>query len=275
MNYVEVDITANDAMLRDVITAELAEIGFESFTETEEGLKAYVQEELFNATQLETVLHALFPYNLPPYTVKVIEQQNWNEEWEKNYEPVVVDDFCVLRASFHPKPEGFELDILIDPKMSFGTGHHPTTVSVIRLMREIDFTGKTVFDFGCGTGVLSIVAALQGAKSITAIDIDEWSIENSQENFLKNGLTEFDLSARPIESFAGQAYDIVLANINKNIIIQSLPALQSISKPGTPILFSGFFTHDIEDIAEAAKPFGFTYIKHLSNNDWAAALFTR
>lgn len=275
MNYVEVDITANDAMLRDVITAELAEIGFESFTETEEGLKAYVQEELFNATQLETVLHALFPYNLPPYTVKVIEQQNWNEEWEKNYEPVVVDDFCVLRASFHPKPEGFELDILIDPKMSFGTGHHPTTVSVIRLMREIDFTGKTVFDFGCGTGVLSIVAALQGAKSITAIDIDEWSIENSQENFLKNGLTEFDLSARPIESFAGQTYDIVLANINKNIIIQSLPALQSISKPGTPILFSGFFTHDIEDIAEAAKPFGFTYIKHLSNNDWAAALFTR
>lgn len=275
MNYVEVELTTTDSVVRDIVTAELAELGFESFTESDEGLKAYVQEEEFDAQRLETMLHALFPHNKPPYKITVIEQQNWNEEWEKNYEPVMIDDFCCLRASFHPKPENVELDILIDPKMSFGTGHHPTTVSVIRLMRDLDFTSKTVFDYGCGTGVLSIVANKLGAKSITAIDIDEWSIENSEENFRKNGMEKFDLSAKPLDSFAGTEYDIILANINKNIIIQNLGNLAKISKPGTPILFSGFFTHDLADIAEAAVPHGFTYIKHISNNEWAAALFTR
>lgn len=275
MNYVEVELTTTDAVVRDIVTAELAEIGFESFTESEEGLKAYIQEGEFNAQHLETMLHALFPHNQPAYKVSVIAQQNWNEEWEKNYEPVVIDDFCCLRASFHPKPENVELDIIIDPKMSFGTGHHPTTVSVIRLMRDIDFAGKTVFDYGCGTGVLSIVADKLGAKSITAIDIDEWSIENSEENFRKNGMTEFNLSVKPLESFAGTEFDIILANINKNIITQSLGNLAKISKPGTPILFSGFFTHDLPDISAAAAPHGFTYIKHISNNEWAAALFTR
>jgi ribosomal protein L11 methyltransferase len=261
--------------VRVIFTADLAELGFESFTESDEGLKAYVQEEEFDAQRLETMLHALFPLNKPAYKVTVIEQQNWNEEWEKNYEPVMIDDFCCLRASFHAKPDNVELDILIDPKMSFGTGHHPTTVSVIRLMRDLDFTDKTVFDYGCGTGVLSIVADKLGAKSITAIDIDEWSIENSEENFRKNGMEKFDLSAKPLDSFAGTEYDIILANINKNIIIQNLGNLAKISKPGTPILFSGFFTHDLADIAEAAAPHGFTYIKHISNNEWAAALFTR
>lgn len=275
MNYVEVEISTTDSVVRDIVTAELAELGFESFTESEEGMKAYIQEGDFNAQHLDTMLRALFPHNMPDYRIAVIQQQNWNEEWEKNYDPVIIDDFCCLRASFHPKPENVELDILIDPKMSFGTGHHPTTVSVIRLMREIDFTGKTVFDYGCGTGVLSIVADKLGAKSITAIDIDEWSLENSEENFRKNGMEEFDLSTRPLESFAGTEYDIILANINKNIIIQSLGNLAKISKPGTPILFSGFFTHDLADISEAAAPHGFTYIKHISNNEWAAALFTR
>jgi ribosomal protein L11 methyltransferase len=275
MNYVEVELTTTDSVVRDIVTAELAELGFESFTESDEGLKAYVQEEEFDAQRLETMLHALFPHNKPAYKVTVIEQQNWNEEWEKNYELVMIDDFCCLRASFHAKPDNVELDILIDPKMSFGTGHHPTTVSVIRLMRDLDFTDKTVFDYGCGTGVLSIVADKLGAKSITAIDIDEWSIENSEENFRKNGMEKFDLSARPLASFAGTEYDIILANINKNIIIQNLGNLAKISKPGTPILFSGFFTHDLADIAEAAAPHGFTYIKHISNNEWAAALFTR
>jgi ribosomal protein L11 methyltransferase len=275
MNYVEVELTTTDSVVRDIVTAELAELGFESFTESDEGLKAYVQEEEFDAQRLETMLHALFPHNKPAYKVTVIEQQNWNEEWEKNYEPVMIDDFCCLRASFHAKPDNVELDILIDPKMSFGTGHHPTTVSVIRLMRDLDFTDKTVFDYGCGTGVLSIVADKLGAKSITAIDIDEWSIENSEENFRKNGMEKFDLSAKPLASFAGTEYDIILANINKNIIIQNLGNLAKISKPGTPILFSGFFTHDLADIAEAAAPHGFIYIKHISNNEWAAALFTR
>lgn len=275
MNYVEVEISTTDAVLRDIVTAELAEIGFESFTESEEGIKAYAQEAEFDGQRLETLLRAVFPHAMPTYKVQVIEQQNWNEEWEKNYEPVIIDDFCCLRASFHPKPEGVELDILIDPKMSFGTGHHPTTVSVIRLMRDFDFAGKTVFDYGCGTGVLSIVAHKLGAKSITAIDIDEWSLENSEENFRKNGMEEFDLSTRPLASFSNTQYDIILANINKNIILQSLADLAAISKPGTPILFSGFFTHDVPDISHAAAEYGFTYIKHISNNEWAAALYSR
>ncbi len=275
MNYVKVDIQTTDAVVRDILTAQLAEIGFESFTEDEQGMKAYVQESDFNAMRVETIIRALFPHNAPAFKAQVIEQKNWNEEWEKQYDPVMVDDFVCLRASFHPKAEGVEIDIVIDPKMSFGTGHHPTTVSVIKLMRELDFTDKTVFDFGCGTGVLSIVAHKLGAKFITAIDIDEWSIENSKENFLKNGLAEFDLSDKPISNFHGQNFDIILANINKNIIIQSLADLDKIAQPNTPILFSGFFTHDIEDIAEKALPFGFKYIKHISNNEWAAALFTR
>jgi len=275
MNYVEVYIQTTDAVVRDILTAELADIGFESFTEDEQSLKAYVQESEFNVMRIETMLRALFPHNTPVFTSQLIEQKNWNEEWEKQYDPVLIDDFVCLRASFHPKPEGVEMDIVIDPKMSFGTGHHPTTVSVIKLMRELDFTEKTVFDFGCGTGVLSIVANKLGAKAITAIDIDEWSIENSKENFLKNGLTVFDLSDKPISSFHGQHFDIILANINKNIIIQSLSNLTKIALPDTPILFSGFFIHDIEDIAEKALPYGFRYIKHISNNEWAAALFTR
>ncbi|UPT65303.1 MAG: 50S ribosomal protein L11 methyltransferase [Sphingobacteriales bacterium JAD_PAG50586_3] len=275
MNYVEVELITTDSVVRDIVTAEFAELGFESFTESDESLKAYIQEGEFDAQRLDTLLRAVFPHNMPDYKVAVIQQQNWNEEWEKNYDPVIIDDFCCLRASFHPKPESVELDILIDPKMSFGTGHHPTTVSVIRLMREIDFTAKTVFDYGCGTGVLSIVADKLGAKSITAIDIDEWSLENSEENFRKNGMEQFDLSTRPLDSFADTEYDIILANINKNIIIQSLSNLAKISKSGTPILFSGFFTHDLADISEAAAPHGFIYIKHISNNDWAAALFTR
>lgn len=275
MNYVELDIQIEDAVMRDVLTAELADLGFESFTEDEHGLKAYVQEDTFDAQRLDTLLNALFPHQTPVFKAEVIAQQNWNEEWEKQYEPVIIDDFCCLRASFHPKPDNVELDIVIDPKMSFGTGHHPTTVSVIRLMRQLDFQGKTVFDYGCGTGVLSIVAHLLGASSITAIDIDEWSIENSKENFLKNGLTEFDLSDKPLHSFVGNTYDIILANINKNIIIQSLPDLSAIAKEGTPILFSGFFVQDLADISEAAIPHGLKYIKHISSNDWAAALFTK
>lgn len=275
MNYVELDIKTTDAVMRDVLTAELADLGFESFTEDEQGLKAYVQENMFDGQRLDTMLNALYPHGKPNFTTQVIEQQNWNEEWEKQYEPVIIDDFVCLRASFHPKPNDVEIDIIIDPKMSFGTGHHPTTVSVIRLMRQLDFTGKTVFDYGCGTGVLSIVAHKLGAKSITAIDIDEWSIENSKENFLKNGLTKFDLSDKPLKSFAGKQYDIILANINKNIIIQSLADLAAISQPETPILFSGFFVQDLPDITEAGIKHGFRYVKHISNNDWAAALFTK
>lgn len=275
MNYVEVDIKTTDAVMRDVLTAELADLGFESFTEDEQGLKAYVQEDTFDAQRLDTLLNALYPHGKPDFIAQVIEQQNWNEEWEKQYEPVIIDDFCCLRASFHPKPDNVELDIVIDPKMSFGTGHHPTTVSVIKLMRQLDFTDKTVFDYGCGTGVLSIAAHLLGASSITAIDIDEWSIENSKENFSKNTLTEFDLSDKTLNSFKGKQYDVILANINKNIIIQSLADLASIAKEGTPILFSGFFVHDLTDISEAAIPHGLKYIKHISSNDWAAALFTK
>lgn len=276
MNYVEVDIHITDAVMRDVLTAELADIGFESFTEDEDVLKAYVQEDEFDAMRLETLLNALFPHNTPSFKTELIPQQNWNEEWEKQYEPVMIDgNFCCLRASFHPAPEGVTIDIIIDPKMSFGTGHHPTTVSMIKLMRQLDFKNKTVFDFGCGTGVLSIVAHKLGAKAITAIDIDEWSIENSKENFLKNGLTEFDLSDKPLKSFTKKKFDIILANINKNIIIQSLEDLDKIAQSGTPILFSGFFTHDLQDIVEKALPFGFKYIKHISNNEWAAALFSR
>jgi ribosomal protein L11 methyltransferase len=251
----------------DILIALLADLGFESFSTTDTGFDAYIQEEFDNEDDLKTIAFDDFTFS---FVRTVIPKTNWNEEWEKNFSPVYVDDLVCIRAHFHPKSESAKHDIIITPKMSFGTGHHDTTWLVSKTMFELDFKDKTVLDMGCGTGILAILAKQLGAGKVTGIDIDDWSIENSLENAEINQASEIgfkrgDATLLPTE----ETFDVILANINKNVLKKDLPSyFQSLKKNGS-LLLSGFFTADVEELKQLANGIGFTFEKSYHKNEWA------
>lgn len=274
MDYLEFKIKCLEEF-REILIAELSEIGFDSFLETEEGIEVYAPSDSFDRVAFEEVINA---YNKPAQ-ITVTEGQvakvNWNEEWEKNYDPIAVDDLVYVRASFHPAQEGFKHEIVINPKMSFGTGHHATTFQMLRLQGEIDHQGKRVLDVGSGTGILAIMAHLLGANEVEAFDIDDWCVENGNENFALNGLS-IQMSLGTIREIKPEGtYDIVLANINKNVLLDELEVYASLVKSGGNLLLSGFYTGDIADLMDVAEPLGFELVKTSEKNQWAALVLKK
>lgn len=270
MNYTEINIATTNLELKEVLIAELSEIGFEGFEETDIELKAFLPEENFE----EAALKLLVAKHNIAYTITTIPHQNWNELWESNFSPMTVDDFVGVRASFHEPIGNVEHEIIITPKMSFGTGHHATTYMMMDLMRGMNFKDTSVYDFGTGTGILAILAEKLGSKLILAVDYDDWCIENSIENSEANGCKSIEI-AKADNAQTGKKFDIVLANINKNIILANMTALSDDIEPNGYILLSGLLPEDENDILEAAKIQGWKHLVTVTKNNWIALKFTK
>lgn len=252
----------------EMLIALLSQQGFDGFVEEEEGLTAFIPEIHFDQAAFDTVMSK---FSILSYSKSDIENINWNKKWESEFEPVYVDKFVAIRAHFHKPVKGVEHEIIITPKMSFGTGHHATTYLVMKQMNAVDFTGKTVFDFGTGTGILAILAEKLGAASIMAIDNDEWSITNSKENIEQNKCSKIGIQL--MDSIPpGKQYDIVLANINLNVITASLPALAGITKKDSMAIFSGILHSDEKNLVASLQKAGFQHLATTHKKDWIAIL---
>lgn len=258
----------------EILIAELGYLGFESFVENDDGITAYIPEEEYEEDLLANV-HILQSEDFKiTYDQQEIERVNWNEEWEKNFTPILVDEHCSVRAPFHEKPD-VEFDIIIEPKMSFGTGHHATTHMMIQHILKNDWEGKSVLDMGCGTGVLAILAAMKGAKTIDAIDIDNWCYLNTLENISRNDCEHINVEEGGAELLEGREYDMILANINRNILLRDLPEYEKCLKPDGNLFLSGFYKGDLAAIEKACEKLGLDFVENFERNDWIAAKFSR
>ncbi|MEX0273429.1 MAG: 50S ribosomal protein L11 methyltransferase [Flavobacteriaceae bacterium] len=256
----------------DILMAHLGEMGFESFVETREGLLAYIKKGDFDMDVfhgLPLLSHSEFEIS---FNLKEIEQQNWNAAWEENFNPIVIDEKCAVRAPFH-EPFNVPHEIVIEPKMSFGTGHHQTTHMMLQYILEHDFEGKSVLDMGCGTGVLAILADMKGARSIDAIDIDTWSYENAVENVARNHRCRIRIYQGDASLLVGKKYDVILANINRNILLQDIPVYaKSLMEDGL-LFVSGFYWKDIPLITEKCNSVGLRFEKNIQKDDWVSVKY--
>ena len=275
MKYVEVKFTARPCteIVTDVLAALTAEIGFESFVPVEGGMQAYIQQSQFDEEALKAVL-ADFP--LPDiaitYTLAEPEDKDWNEEWEKNFfQPIVIDDRCVIHSTFHKDYPKAEYDIVINPQMAFGTGHHETTSSILGELLDADLKGKSVLDMGCGTSILAILASMRGADPVTAIDIDDWCVNNSRDNIALNHIDNITVELGDASLLEGRKpFDVIIANINRNILLNDLPAYAACMHSGSEIYMSGFYVEDIPAIREKGESLGMRFVHHREKHNWAA-----
>lgn len=275
MNYIEYDFTVSPTeMGAEILMAELAEVGFDSFEDTPTGIKAYIPKDSWNEHILQDIYLLSNPEFTISYQITEIEQVNWNEEWEKNFSPIVVEDLCTVRANFHPVPNT-RYDIVITPKMSFGTGHHETTYMMLQQLLTLSLEGTKVLDMGCGTGILAIMAALRGAHDITAIDIDPWCVENATENVQQNNCSFITIKEGDVSLIAGEQYNLILANINRNILLSDIPAYTQALLAQGLLLVSGFYEEDLPAIKEKCQEVGLTYLSHIERNRWVSAKFQR
>ena len=258
----------------EILIAELGEKAFESFIETETGISAYVQKDLWSETILEDIQILDNPEFKINYTFEEIEQVNWNEEWEKNFEAIEVDGKCHVRAPFHEKTNA-EYDIVIEPKMSFGTGHHETTHMMIQHILETDFTNKKTLDMGCGTAILAILAEMKGAQPIDAIDIDNWCYLNSIENAERNNCKHISVYEGEASLLKEKKYDVIIANINRNILLNDMQQYVDCLNKNGILFLSGFYTEDIPAISESCTSKGLTYVKQFERNNWVALKFVK
>jgi ribosomal protein L11 methyltransferase len=266
---IQVSIDVADEAIKDMMIAELADLGFDGFEETETGLLSYIALAGFDGELTSGLEELVNRYGLT-YTSNAIDKQNWNALWESNFEPVLVDDFVGVRANFHDSFNGVvEHDIIITPKMSFGTGHHGTTYSVMQLMRGIDFANKSVFDFGTGTGLLAILANKLGAVDILAVDNDDWCIENASENIVVNNTQSIEIQ-KVDNAKLNKKFNIIIANINKNIILDNLAFLAEATVPGGVVLLSGLLVEDEPEIEAACAALGWKHQETRTRNNWIA-----
>lgn len=256
----------------EILIAELGYVGFESFVETEDGVTAYIQKDEWRDNildEVEILNSAEFKID---HSFLEIEQINWNIEWEKNFSPIEVDGKCVVRAPFHPE-RNLEYEIVIEPKMSFGTGHHETTFMMLQYILENEFEGKSVLDMGCGTAVLAILAEMRGASSIDAIDIDDWCYENSLENTEKNHCQNISVYLGDASLLKDQKYNVIIANINRNILLEDMHVYKKCLKSGGLLYLSGFYTQDLAIIKETCNNLGLEFVDNKEKNNWVAAKF--
>ena len=259
----------------EILIAELGELPFESFEETEDGVHAYIQEHLVYENMLDEVYILKNDEFQIEYVTKAIEQVNWNEEWEKNFDPIDVDGICYVRAPFH-EPKSATYEIVIEPKMSFGTGHHETTYLMMKHLLNMDIQDQMVLAMGCGTALLAILASMRGAKHVDAIDIDNWCYLNSIENGERNNITNMSVYEGDASLLTeSDKYDLIIANINRNILLNDMHVYDKALKPEGTILFSGFYTEDIPFIKEAAEKLGMRYESMLEKNNWVALKFIK
>lgn len=276
MDYTELNciISAeNSGEVSEILIAELNEIGFESYTETDDGLKAYIQSILFNPEKIKNLQINSSTNCTIEYSWQIIKAQNWNAIWESNFEPISIEDECFVRAPFHKIKKQYKYDIIIEPKMSFGTGHHETTSLMLKAMLSIDFENKTVLDMGCGTGVLAILASYKNAKNVLAIDIDDWAYENSIENIARNNCRNIEVQKGDSQLLNNKQFDIILANINRNILLEDIGHYaKSLNKSGI-LLLSGIYEKDLDVIKKEAKSHNLKFEYFESKNNWVTAKF--
>jgi ribosomal protein L11 methyltransferase len=275
MYYTRLQVICNPDFA-EILMAEIAEAGFDTFMETEKGFEAYVELEKFDKEQLQYIKDRYSDQTPLIFYQDRIQKQNWNEEWEKSYQPIIVDDKCLIRAEFHKIDKVYPYVITITPKMSFGTGHHQTTYLMVKAQIDIDHENKRVMDAGCGTAILSIMASKRGAKEVVAFDIDEWSVINGKENIEVNNCNNISLQQGKLsEVNITGTFDIVLANINKNVLLDEIKLYQEYLVPGGLLLLSGFYTHDIADLLKEGSTYNLKEVSRDERETWASLLLKK
>lgn len=268
-------LSSSEEFHKDLLIDALSEIGFDTFEDADQGFKAYIPSANLDeekVDELRDVFSSMFSFT---YTLNTIPHQNWNEVWESNFEPLLVADRCYIRATFHEAHPEFEFEIVIDPKMAFGTGHHQTTALMMEFMLKENFEEKNVLDMGCGTGILAILASKLGAKDIIAIDYDEICYASTIENSELNSITNIIPLCGSKEVIPSKRFDIILANINRNILLDQLDRYAEVSAPGSLLFLSGFYQDpDLAIIREKSESVGFRYLEHKVLNNWVAAKFS-
>ncbi|MDT8412442.1 MAG: 50S ribosomal protein L11 methyltransferase [Vicingaceae bacterium] len=275
MNYIQFVAKVSPLIMgREILIAELAEIGFESFVDTEDGFEAYIQEADFdenNIKQISLLSNNEFKIE---YTINKIAQQNWNEAWEKSFDPIFVDEKCMIRAPFHEKPAENVIDIIIEPKMSFGTGHHETTHLIVSRLLNLELTDKTVLDMGSGTGILAILAKKRNCGKVLAIDNDEWAYTNAVENCERNNV-DIEVVLGDANHIKSNKFDVIIANINRNILLRDMQFYVKALNTNGLLLLSGFFTVDKEVLTKEANKLGLTLTFENTKNEWTMLEFVK
>lgn len=270
--YLKITIPCNSELL-EILIAELGNIQYDSFQEIDGAIEAFVNEDSYEEKLLISILKK---YNISSnFKIEELENINWNEEWEKNFDPVFVDEKVQIRATFHEPKSGYDYDVIINPKMSFGTGHHETTHLMVAEQLKINHENKSILDVGTGTGILAIMAYKLGSGSISATDIDDWCIENSRENFEINQVRDYEVYQGMIDKLTLTGlYDIIYANINKNVLMNELPVYKSLLNNKGILVLSGFYTEDIDDLVKKAQNSGLTYEYSKTKNNWVLLRFS-
>jgi len=275
MHYILINVHC-DEPFRDILIAEMGLLEFDSFVETEVGFEAYIAEDKFEHPPVQILFNKYRDQTRIWYELKKIKKENWNEEWEKNYEPIEVEDQIYVRADFHEPKNSFPHEIIINPKMSFGTGHHETTSQILALQLTLDHKDKNVIDIGSGTGILAIMADKLGAAKVAATDIDDWCIENSLENFeLNNVKPEFVKKGTVEELELGGNYDIVIANINTNVLLGEMKEYVGLMSPNAFLVMSGFYDFDKSKVLEKAESLGLKAVNSSQKNNWCAIVLEK
>jgi ribosomal protein L11 methyltransferase len=274
MSFLEIKISCPSG-LSEILIAELSSSGYNSFLETDEGLNAYIEEDIFSEELLKEIIRKY--RGKIKYEKIFLENKNWNEEWEKNFEPVVVAGKCRIRASFHPSDPSYTYDIVINPKMSFGTGHHETTSLMIENQLEIDHAGKKVLDAGGGTGILAVMASKLGASDVLAYDIEDWAFENMKENCNLNLCRNIKTAQGTIKDLKllPETYDIILANINRNVLLEEIPSYSQVLKQDGFLVLSGFYEEDISELKNVARHSSLKFLGVKTKNRWASLAFQK
>jgi ribosomal protein L11 methyltransferase len=276
MNYTQISFKLNPDHTenREILVAMLADLVFESFDESEGLVMGYIPGELVDLEGINAIT-SLLPFSVTTET-QMIPDKNWNEVWEKNYfKPLLIGNRCLVRAPFHTEFETAEFELVIEPKMAFGTGNHETTTLVAEQILNMDLKGKTVLDMGCGTGILGMLASLKGAKHITAIDIDSWSFESTVENARLNNILNLEAKLGDASLLGAESFEVIFANIHKNVIINDLPVYESVLQSGGNLYLSGFYTHDMPDIKAKAESLGLTVNGFQEKNNWVVYSFAK
>ncbi len=277
MEYIKVAVEVSPAneIANELLMAQMGDLGFDSFLETEKGFDAFIPAKLFDTVNLDDISCPLSGVHLS-YQTEIIADQNWNKVWEENYfKPIIIGDDCVVRSPFHTVKDKYKYEIIIIPKMAFGTGHHETTSLMMKYVMETDFDGLDVLDMGCGTAILGILCSMKKARATTGIDIDEWAYNNAQESLELNNINNMKVLLGGVELLIDQQYDVILANINRNILLHDMHAYAKVLKQGGQIFFSGFYLEDLPKINEEAKKYGLKLISQKTENKWTAVAYSK